>query len=449
MDLSPRISEYIQGRASVRLEKVDKEADKARQKAQEAGDDVAELAQCQLEQRAALVAEYAVPQWLDSAANRAKQITLATHAAKFSHSDNKASSVAAEYQQPSAGHLGSHQLIEPTLDVVGNAAALDVANLLLLQDGGVALWQQVRAGDGSSLQAFSDDALRLSAWLAGLGAALENDTLQSHSLAKQAYFPVGEGCYHLISPLHPSSLAHAMYERVHTHRYSEEAKLARAQRKSAKGSAAQVVFLMDSASMSYGGSKPQNISLLNSRRGGKAYMLSCAPPLWQTKPRLPSKGKDAFWRMYGFRVKTDIAGLRDYLGRVSDYNNKAIREGRERRVARLLDQLLQLAAELRELGDAGWSASSGLPLAEQCFLDPERRALPHESESEFAHKIDDKTWVGEFGESYSRWLNGQLSGMKNSHGVKLRDLGDTEANDWARELKSAIKRLRNDLEHWT
>lgn len=449
MDLSPRISEYIQGRASVRLEKVDKEAEKARQKAQAAGDDVAELAQRQAEQRAALVGEYAEPQWLDSAAIRAKQITLATHAAKFSHSDNKASSVAAGYLQPSAAHLGSHQLDEPTLDVVGNAAALDVANLLLLQEGGIALWQQVRAGEDASLRAFSDDESRLAAWLSGLGTALESSTLQSHSLAKQAYFPVGEGTYHLVSPLHASSLSQALYERVQAHRYSEEAKLARGQRKSGKGSADHVVFLMGSASMSYGGSKPQNISLLNSRRGGKAYMLSCAPPTWQAKPRLPSKGKAAFWRMYGFRVKSDIAGLRDYLGRVSDYNNKAVREGRERRVSRLLDQLLQLAAELRELGDAGWSANSSLSLAEQCFLDPDRRELPHELGTEFAHKIDDESWIEEVSESYSRWLNGQLSGMKNSHGVKMRDLGDTEANDWARDLKRAIRRLRNDLEHWT
>lgn len=449
MDLSPRIREYIQGRASDKLEKVDKEAEKARQKAYATGDDVAELEQRQSEQRAVLVQEYAAPRWLDNAATRAKQITLATHAAKFSHSDSKANSVAAQYPQPVAALLGTHQIDELCLDVVGNAAALDVANLLLLQEGGIALWQQISAGDDSSLRAFSDDESQLAVWLTGLSGALENDTITSHSLAKQTYFPVGGGTYHLVSPLHASSLSHAVYERVQHHRYSEDAKQARSQRKGAKGCGNPVVFFVESASMNYGGSKPQNISLLNSRRGGKAYLLSCAPPIWQSNLRLPTKGKEAFWRMYRFRVSADIKGLRDYLGRVSNYNNKAIREGRVRRVTRLLDQLLQMAAELREMGDVGWSAQSQLPLSEQCFLDPDRAELVHERDSEFCKKMDDKSWIEELSESYARWLNGQLSGMRNSQGVKLRDLGDAEAGLWQQEMKNTVSRLRNDLEHWT
>jgi hypothetical protein len=45
----------------------------------------------------------------------------------------------------------------------------------------------------------------------------------SHKLAKQGYFPAGDG-YHLLSPLFATSLVHAMHQKMVALRFGDEVK---------------------------------------------------------------------------------------------------------------------------------------------------------------------------------------------------------------------------------
>ena len=100
----------------------------------------------------------------------------------------------------------------------------------------------------------------------------------------------------------------------------------------------------DLAVQSFGGTKPQNISRLNSLRGGKSYLLRSTPPIWISIKKPPVK-KYAFWKDYGRMVAHDLKGLKNYLK--TKQNNKEIRIKIDNQIDLLLDWLLVAAAEVQ------------------------------------------------------------------------------------------------------
>ena len=447
MNLSHFIAEYIQLRCSDKLEKQTKAEKKELEIAEKAGQDTAPIEQQKNEQKAALLEAHKPVNWLTDASKRASQISLVTHAAKFSHSDSKASGFTAAFQEPDHRLLGTHSLSTPAIDVVGNAAALDVANLLLLEGEGVSLWQQIQAGNTKSLECFTNDKTQLSDWLSGFREALETTQIRSHSLSKQVYFQIAVNEYHLISPLFPSSLADRLYSEIREAKFGDVAKQAREARKKGIGSPHDIVDFPDLLTMNYGGSKPQNISLLNSRRRGQSFLFNSAPPYWEDKLIVPLKHKNSLWTLLDRRTRKTVNRLRRFLGeKAHQANNDTIKKQRAAYVTEIVDQFIVLVAEIRRLGNAGWTADSTLPLAEQCLLDPDRRALVDQLDDEFIEAYDTKSWLDSVADQFGLWLNNRLSKIKTDNGETLDNLGDSEQHVWRQELDNRIAHLRNDLE---
>ncbi|KOO09979.1 hypothetical protein AKJ18_36605, partial [Vibrio xuii] len=109
----------IAERKATKQEALDKEISKA-------GDDNTALALLSEKQRK-LNTDFTVNTWLDSAAKKAGQISMATHAVKFTHSAAKVSNFLAEQLGHDNRYLDTFCLAQPAVDAVGNAAALDVA----------------------------------------------------------------------------------------------------------------------------------------------------------------------------------------------------------------------------------------------------------------------------------------------------------------------------------
>lgn len=432
---SELVKAYIADREAVKLENHDKVTSSQQEKL--SGVEKTEHAENQRAIREEINVSFRPSNWLTDASKRASQIQLATHAPKFTHSDAKASSVNAAGVKGVPGRVGTHCVTNPTIDVTGNAAALDVANLLLLSDGTEKLWQQLVNDNPEALQEFSTSDKQLNEWVEGLSSAINGGEYSAHTLSKQVYFPVDEGGYHLITPLFPTSLCHEIYELTKSARFDEVSKNARASRKSNSPSDDDVVNYIGVAEMGFGGSKPQNISLLNSQRRGLAYLFSCAPPTWQQSIRLPTKRKAALWTNYRWRVRSRIKALNQFLDKVANYNNEKIRNTRAQMVTGLLEEWLTLVATIRQAGTPGWSLDSALPLHEQCLLDPWRRD-PDES-SLFNQAMDNGEWRKQVADDYGQWLNKALSSKK-------RDLGDVESDKWSTELNDMLSRMRNDLE---
>ncbi|MHA7845076.1 type I-F CRISPR-associated protein Csy1 [Serratia sp. D1N4] len=355
----------------------------------------------------ALDNQFAYIPWLTDAAKRAKQISLVTHALKFTHGDAKGSGVLdARESTVAKGYLSTLALNQLETDAIGNAAALDVAKLLQLTVNGASVADCIAQDDISPFAPFTADLQQLEEWLAGFKLALVDKNLSSHTLAKQIFFPITKQDYHLLSPLFPSSLAHEIYGRIGQSRFGEQAKEIREAKKAGKYHAELQVSYPGTAIQSYGGSKPQNISILNSMRGGKMLLLSCAPPNWRGCLTPPSGTDILYSSEFNRRTWQQVNQLKNYLLSVAEKESTLeIRQQRGRCVLALVDTLLNYASEIQFLTElAGWSSHPDckLPDAQRIWLDP------HNPSAEFQQQRSKNAWPGEIAKQFAYWLNKKL-----------------------------------------
>ncbi|WP_025122042.1 MULTISPECIES: type I-F CRISPR-associated protein Csy1, partial [unclassified Serratia (in: enterobacteria)] len=271
--LTTLIVEYIANRKQPKLESLEKETAKKLAGLTDP-EEIAVAKQAALELRQELEKNYAPRNWLTDAAGRAGQINLVTHALKFTHSDAKGSSIfSAGAPEQTTNVLSTATLSQPAVDAVGNAAALDVAKLLQLECEGESLIACLSRDNTAALQELAENPQQLEQWVAGFKQVLTNKNLSSHALAKQIYFPVGPGEYHLLSPLFSSSLAHAMHSRISEARFSDSSKEIYQAFKAGQWHPEPRVIYPKTAALNMGGTKPQNISYLKCQ-----YRLNSDPP---------------------------------------------------------------------------------------------------------------------------------------------------------------------------
>jgi len=437
MELTEKIRQYIEERCAAKMEPLDKELAKAEK--EKTADELAEFRPDWQQRRQALQDKFSPANWLTDAAVRAKQISLVSHALKYTHSDAKGTSLLVA----STG-TGSDQYLSSTLipalkaDVVGNAAALDVANLLLLEHDGIRLLDMLAQDDTGALQPFAADGQQTD-WLQGFKEALKVKEPASHTLAKQLYFPVAANGrdYHLLAPLSASSLNHAVFQRIQHARFSEQAKAARDARRKGLYWQDGTRDYLDLAIQTFGGTKPQNISLLNSQRGGRAYLFNSQPPTWKSQSK-PPKSTEAFWSGYRWRVRKPLDDLIGFLqwADQQQLNNRYIRVKRADMVAVLVDELHQYAAQIQQL-PAGWSTESFGIKAEACWLDPAR------SDEHFQLEREGKGWCKPLALTFARVLASAIKQKKNNKKISVSDI---EITHFKRQIEHEAHRLMIDLE---
>lgn len=431
--LAAVIADYIDQRRLQKLELIEKELEKALKGVE---DDV-KKAQINTEfspQILQMNRQFNTQHWLDDAAKRAKQISLVTHALKFTHGDAKGSSVLSLEYMEDADYLVTASLSNLAVDAVGNAAALDVAKLLQLEFEGQSLARALTDGDFNALAVFSENQTQLKEWVEGFKLALADKALSSHTLAKQLYFPVVDGQYHLLSPVFASSLAHQFNGKITAVRFGDDPKAIREARKAGKFHDKPDIRFIDTAIQSFGGSKPQNISQLNSQRGGKTNLLNCAPPSWQStlKP-LFNEQSIFFGREFNRRVWRDLQELQRYLLSIKGRDSTLeIRRNIAAYVNDLIDGLLNYAAEMQGLSDhAGWSLQNcKLKLAEQLWLDTWCEDL------QFQQKRANSNWQQDICLAFAGWLNNKLNNALKNDGLVF---GSVQHQHWAKLLSPRLR----------
>ncbi|EML1552107.1 type I-F CRISPR-associated protein Csy1 [Enterobacter hormaechei] len=409
--LSAFIAEYIAGRRQTKLEAFDKEA------AKRSDTDSATLAA----ERRELELRYEPKAWLTDAAKRAGQINLVTHAAKFTHGDSKSSSIYSE-AVAQEGYLSTAALSGLEPDAVGNAAALDVAKLLQTRvDGGDSLLASLKRGDHAALSAFADDENQLREWIAGFSRALTPGEPASHKLAKQGYFPVGEG-YHLLSPLFATSLVHAMHQKMIAFRFGDEVKAIWKARREKTWHPTPLTLFPGAAEVHFGGTKPQNISYLNSVRGGRTLLLSCQPPQWKRAEKPPTALRYLFssGSQFDRRAKGTVQLLASLLAKTGDYNNFRIRDAREGYINALIDLLFDVAAQFQQEVWQNWTQKCPeLENHQKLWLDPWRT----KTDEAFRLERDNEDWQTRVATDFAVWLNVRLH-------KQVKELGKVEQHEW-------------------
>lgn len=418
------IQNYISERRQAKLEALDKDAaKKLASLTLDAEIQVQTLAQA--EERADIEARYKPQAWLTDAARRAAQISLVTHAVKFTHSDAKGSSLfyAPDEKISVSNYLSTASLPQRAIDTVGNAALLDVAKLLQTEHHGDSLIAALQRGDDSALRAFASDDEQCAAWVKGFKSVLENALPASHKRAKQIYFPIGDNSWHLLSPLFSSSLAHAVYQRIIDARFTDESKEIGAALKDKKWHSKPRIFFNNTAILRFGGSNKQNISYLNSVRGGRVYLLSCAAPEWRSAKRIPLKYPTLFHPKSDitFLTKYPAAQIKNFLLTVKS-KNVHDRQQVKRYIDTLIDIIFNYVVGLQNDEEiAGWTQHENCQLkrAYQLWLDP-RRALTDEA---FRREREAEEWKTTVAWDFAYWLNAQLKDEK-------LNVGETEHREW-------------------
>lgn len=411
--LTQKIIDYIQSRANKKILELDKSMGDQK-------DSIEYIAK-----RKNIDVKYQPKTWLSDAANRAKQITAVTHAAKYTHTDAEGSSLRAMQVRSDRKkiYLSTNDIKKPELDIVGNAAALDVAALMCLETENTSLLECIEKGDSSALKPFSDDAVELEKWLHGFQKALSDSKLSSDGLSKQLYFPVTQDVYHLIGPLFASTLAQEIYTRIQHSKFSEKSKELRKAKKEHRAMEGILEIYPNLAVQTFGGAKKQNVSKLNVERYGKVFLLSSQPPIWQHQKQPPIKYKKQFWKIYERQSKDILIVLIQFLQKVTDYNNVNIRNARAELINQLIDVLLSCAAEIQSFSP-GWSLKSKLSRAENLWLDPCRDDLG------FQEERNKNNWQDQIATQFADWLNNKLR--------KKLSVGDTEFTEWKKTAKYAL-----------
>ncbi|KHN56436.1 CRISPR-associated protein [Dickeya fangzhongdai] len=415
------ILSYIENRKQAKLDAFDKAADK--QRAALSGEALAAAELALAQQRREIEQTYQVRTWLSDAASRAGQISLVTHALKFTHSDAKGSSVFSTEPAADSAVLSTASLAQPAIDAVGNAAALDVAKLLQTEHHGDSLLAALQRGDHRALEALAESPQQLAQWLAGFGQVLTDKQPSTHKLAKQIYFPVGDGQYHLLSPLYSSSLSQALDQRLTAVRFGEAAKAIREARRQKRWHDEVDVSYPGIAVQNMGGTKPQNISALNSARSGRSYLLSSAPPQWRSQIKPPLE-HDTIFRERGevdALTYVERREMRQFLLSVKEVeNNREIRNQRRRYLDRLIDTLFGYVATVQNLRQAGWSKDSQLNVPLQLWLDPFRCR----QDDAFRYAREGGDWKEQVAHEFGRWLNARLQHEKLI-------FGEVERREWS------------------
>ncbi|WP_193222262.1 type I-F CRISPR-associated protein Csy1 [Alkalilimnicola sp. S0819] len=403
------------------------------------------------EKKAALIQRFEFDNWFAYAAERMKVLQGVTHAAKFSHPSAKgATSILAPLDPEWAsrgGYLGTGVLGEDYIPdlVTANAANLDkdINQFLRLEFRGIPLFKRVLRRDEVLRQALSDDSTRAAQLLDGLGQIAEPlYAPSSHVLSKQLYWlagddPTHDADYHLLAPLHASSLSHRVFETVNKHRFGEAAKAAREARREKRHHPEPHYDYPGLAVQKMGGTKPQNISQLNSERGGNNYLFASLPPVWRSRDiPAPLNTETVFGRNGIFArrkaVRALVSELRRFLG--SDPGKTmATRDRRDELSSAVIDELLQFAAEINELAP-GWSArpECQLPPEERLWLDGGRAA----NDEAFRTEREAMAWPESIRHRFATWLNGEIGRPLSVGDVEYKQWSDELENDanWARGL---------------
>jgi CRISPR-associated protein Csy1 len=394
------------------------------------------------------VSKYDYTAWLADAARRVGQIQAVTHVLKATHPDARGTSLHASPDKLTQhAEIGTHTLgNDYAEDIVGNAAALDVFKFLKTEVDGRRLLDWIQEGDSDLARALHSDAATAADWMHAFNGLVRSGTAPvSHQAAKQVYWLVGEepandNGYHLLEPLFPSSLVHAIHAEVQDARFGESNKLAREARRDNKPHELPYRAYINLVARKLGGTKPQNVSQLNSERGGVNYLLASLPPTWESdRPRNLLKLDTSMDRLAYFKdIRRLVKLLADFL-LTDPPPNDATRTRRREIEQELGNQFAVFAAETRARFDPGWTRDPdcSLPLCEQLWLDPERTELPIRQDPQhpewsqqdmvFNEAYAWGDWPDEVAGRFANWVNGQL------HKAGLTTVGDAEYRYWAKQ----------------
>ncbi len=384
--------------------------------------------------------------WLADAARRVSQLQVVTHSLKAIHPDAKGTNCYVEPGQlAQSGLVGSNCLpADFQGDVVGNAAALDVYKFLKLEWQGRSLLELAIAFDETLIDSLSQDRDEAENWVRAFASITEpKGAPSSHARGKQLYWLVGDdpsdnGNFYLLAPLYATALTQRFYDQVslNTWYFGDQNKAARKALRDQTPFEGGYISYPNLATQKLGGTKPQNISQLNSERGGQNYLLASLPPQWSSRA-VYAPMRDTFRAFKGrSNVRRIVGELKRFL-ETDPAKNMHTRDLRDDLTAMLVDELMLFTFDVHSL-PPGWTTHEKCQLAleEQYWLDPGRA----NKDSEFAEARRQSDWHAAVSSRAANWLNRELNYKSPLN------FGDAEHHHWKRRFEGIVTEFHRQLD---
>ncbi len=316
---------------------------------------------------------FSLSNWLPDAAKRAEQLYAVTHPGKFSHPNARISPVLAQPAKKNDGFLRSGNA-DARLDVYGNAASLDVYKFLniRLTGGQSILWHLEQQTPFIKQQCNLSDAAfkKVTQELLAIkknGAA----KMTTGENIKQVYFPIGHGNYHLLSVLTPSGLMFKIKKRINALRFAHNTHPAQQPTTNTAQHNGSLPAKFALYVISFGGTKPQNISILNSQNGGTAFLLPSLPPCSRSGQIKPPEYSffDAYLDRRSYQEAFEQ--WHQQIHTLKQNNHLTIRKKHNALTRAIVYLVADRLWQVRQL-DAGWSRHDNcrkLPRHEKIWLD--------------------------------------------------------------------------------
>lgn len=374
--------------------------------------------------------------WFPNAAKRAGQMSLATHPCTFSHPSarkNKngyATPVIVDAGRISDGYLRSGNVVVET-DALGNAAVLDVYKFLTLEMADSRKLIEHIQEDSElavgllTIQTESYETLK-NGFLEMIESADNSATITSSKI-KQVYFPVIDD-YHQLSLLSNSGMVYELRKRIDNMRFSDEVKELREEKRNNTYSERGFSELYNLTTIGYGGTKPQNISVLNNQNGGKAHLLQSVPPTLQ-KRNIHFPKQNFFRESFRYYEYREVFDALHKLFK-TDYNNVRIREGRDYRLQDLMDRIIDKMWAVRAVFKEQYrSEDSQLKLHQRIWLC-----------EEFQHtREEENNWLEKLCKEISSWIIRTYEKLLGKQAYKLGESERLHIHDIVTENREALR----------
>lgn len=383
---------------------------------------------------------FALENWLPNAAKRAGSRAFATHPSKYSHpstgvgkknikNHTYVSPLICRATKAVDGFLRSGNA-EAELDSLGDAAALDVDSFLKL---GMAdkntLFEHIKnetdlARKLLDIQSETYEKLREGF----LAIAKPSSEVSTSSRIKQVYFPVADDAYHQLSLLTNSGLVYELKKRIDNIRFSDEVKELRARKRKNEFSEIGFAELYNLTTIGYGGTKPQNISVLNNQNYGKAHLLLSAPPMLD-KRNIHFPKQNFFGETFRHYECRDIFDALHKLFK-TNYNNVHIREGRDYRLQDLMDRIIDKMWAVRSVsGEQYRSEHTGLAPHQSIWLCDEHRQT----------REDENGWLDKLCKEIATWIIRTYGKSLGKQAIKLGEFERLHVLDVVNKNREALR----------
>lgn len=362
---------------------------------------------------------FSLENWLPNAAKRAGQISKSSHPCTFSHpsartnKNGNVTSIVAQNRARVDGYLRTGNM-DVEDDALGNGGALDVYKFLsLIMGDGKTLLNHIQessalAKDLLTIKSEAYENLRNKF----LEILISEDKLVTSSKIKQVYFPTMNGDYHQLSILSNSGIIFELKRRLDNLRFPKEREVRR-KNIYVEGGYKQIV---DVVTIGYGGTKPQNISVLNKSNKGKSHLLLAIPPNLQ-KQNIRFPNKDFFIQSINNLEFKPFFQRLDNIFRIenSSISLEKKRKARDRCLGDILDLFVDKTITLRRLSAEQYQEKTNvLPLWQKIWL----------CEFYQEQRKDNLEWLDELSKRIAHWIQSEYK-EKIKNAISL---GEAERN---------------------